>query len=364
MNTTKKPIPPIVQLGSWVLALFVFAVGFWHTHLGLKEMKPFGSEWGGLVIASIVLLLLLITYWFAVNGRKSALFFYILCGLIFFICNVNYFYPSYLARQLVKEEATKLYDTTQNYSNTAQAVLKSKGYGKNGHQEHDDYAKLQNLKRNIVSEIKGMGGEGANARRYINEFNKILLSYKGNIVNYSGNTSNEKLAEYYERGLSDQINWLLESIAGKGGNLADASNFLVGVHQLDTIRKKYTPLLKDSIIPDNSTIALEEVKTNKQIKILQKLVSGINEATSKINKSSNKEIFKKLEEAQTRNLGTIAHTFKSVKERSNKVDTWAIIILCLFIDLVVPLAIYLLIKKSDDDSTETERKTKLRPSTI
>jgi len=261
-----------------------------------------------------------------------------------------------LARQLVKEEATSLYDTIQNYSNTAQAFLKSKGYGKDGHQEHDDFAKLQKLKALIVDEIKGMGGEGPSARRYINEFNKIITNYNGQIVTFSGNTSNEKLAEFYNRGLNDQINWLLESIAGKGGNLADASNFLWGVHQLDTLQKKYTPILKDSIIPDNSTIALADVKTNKQIKTLQKLISGINEATSKINKSSNKEIFKQLEEAQCRNLGTIAHTFKSVKERLNKVDTWAILILCLFIDLVVPLAIYLLLRKKDDEPEVSKAK--------
>lgn len=364
MNTTKKPIPPIVQLGSWVLALFVFAVGFWHTHLGLKEMKPFGTEWGGLVIASIVLLLLLITYWFAVNGRKSALVFYILCGLVFFICNANYFYPSYLSRQLVKEEATYLFDTLQNYSNKAQALQKSKGFAKKGKSEFDDYQRLVQLKNLIVTEVKDLNGFGSHAARNLDEFNGILKKYGSKGVSLSANGKKDDLARFYEGHLNAEIQNLLKSVANKGGDLADASNFITGIGELDTLQKVYSSILKDSIIPDNSPILLEKVKTNKQINVLQKLVSGINAATSKINKSSNDEIFKPLEEAQCRNLGTIAHTFKSVITRINKVDTWAIIILCLFIDLVVPLAIYLLIKKSDDDSTETERKTKLRPSTI
>ena len=93
MTSTKK-IPPIVQLGSWLLSLIVFAVGFWHTHLGLKQMNVFGSEYGSIAIAAIVLILILITYWFAVNGRKAALIFYIICGLFFFVFNLNYFYPA------------------------------------------------------------------------------------------------------------------------------------------------------------------------------------------------------------------------------------------------------------------------------
>ena len=106
----------------------------------------------------------------------------------------------------------------------------------------------------------------------------------------------------------------------------------------------YSLILKDSIIPDNSDIQLDEVKIHPQIIILQKLVTGINEAISKINNATKKDTykFKQLEESPSRTLGRIANTFKSIKERINKVDTWAIIILCLFIDLIVPLAIYLL----------------------
>lgn len=46
----------------------------------------------------------------------------------------------------------------------------------------------------------------------------------------------------------------------------------------------------------------------------------------------------------TKELGRFAHTISSVKQRINKIDTWGIIILCLFIDLIVPLAIYFMIR--------------------
>jgi hypothetical protein len=341
-----KKIPPVVQAGAWLLSLIVFAVGFWHTHLGLKEMRPFGSEWGGLAIAGIVLLLLLITYWFAVNGKTLALTFYILCGTVFFVCNLNYFYPSYLGRQLVKEEATNLFDTLQNYANRAQAIQKTTGFSKGD--EFNDYQRLVTLKNVIVTEVKDLGGFYQNAQRNLNEFNKILGKYGSAGISLTpDNRDKNKLALFYEGHLNAEIQNLLKSLANKGGNLADATNFLTGIAELDSLQKGYSKYLKDSIIPDNSDIKIEDVKNNKQIKILQNIVSGINEATSKINKASKEDVFKPLEEAQTRNLGKIAHTFKSVKDRSEKVDTWAIIILCLFIDLIVPIAIYLLLKNRE-----------------
>jgi hypothetical protein len=362
MSSTKN-IPPVVQIGAWLLSLIVFAVGFWHTHLGLKEMRPFGSEWGGLAIAAIVLLLLLITYWFAVNGKKMALIFYVLCGVVFFVCNLNYFYPSYLSRQLVKEEATELNDTLQSYANQASALQKTSGFSKGG--EFDDYQRLNQLKNIIVTEVKDLKGFGLNADRNLNEFNKILQKYGSNGIRLTPDNSNkEKLALFYEGHLEAEIQNLLKSLANKGGNLADASNFLMGIGELDSLQKKYSKILKDSIIPDNSNIDLENVKTNKQINTLQKLVTGINDATSKINKSTKKNIFMPLEEAQTRNLGKIAHTFSSIKERFDKIDTWAIIILCLFIDLLVPLAIYLLLRKKGDEPENKPMQSKTKPSSF
>lgn len=361
MTSTKK-IPPIVQIGAWVLALFVFAVGFWHTHLGLKEMRPFGSEWGGLVIASIVLLLLLITYWFAVNGRKMALIFYILCGVIFFVCNLNYFYPAYLARQLVKEEATLLNDTLQGYANRAKSLQNDAGFG-NKTKELTDYENLKILKKKIVEEIRDFEGWGPESSGALQDFNKISKQYGFPIQKYSnaGTMTRNELSRIYDSYLEGVIQKILEALMvnSKDGGVQNALSFIKGVAELDSLQKNYSVLLKDSIIPDNSDIRLEEVKAHPQIKILQWLVTGINEATSKINNATKPDThkFQVLEESPSRTLGRIANTFKSVKDRISKVDTWAIIILCLFIDLVVPLAIYLLLRKNGDEPKEKPRTT-------
>jgi len=368
MKSTNK-IPPIVQIGAWVLALFVFAVGFWHTYLGLKEMKPFGSEWGGLVIAGIVLLLLLITYWFAVNGKKMALIFYILCGAVFFVCNLNYFYPSYLARQLVKEEATALNDTLQGYANRAKSLQNDAGFG-NKTKELADYENLKLLKKKIVEEIRKFEGWGPESSNALLDFNKISNQYKFPIQKYSnaGNMTRDELSNIYDSYLEGVIQKILEALMvnSKDGGVQNALSFIKGVAELDSLQKNYSVLLKDSIIPDNSDITLEEVKNNPQINILQRLVTGINEATSKINYAtkSNSYKFKELEESPSRTLGRIANTFKSVKVRISKVDTWAIIILCLFIDLLVPLAIYLLLRKKEDEPENKSLLGKVKPTSF
>jgi len=369
MNATKKT-PPIVQLGAWLLSVIVFAIGFWHTHLGLKEMRPFGSEWGGLAIAGIVLLLVLITYWYAVNGKKMALIFYILGGIIFFVCNLNYFYPAYLTRQIVKEEATALNDTLQNYANQAKSLQNDAGFG-NKTKELVDYENLKLLKSKIVIEVRDLKGWGPESSKSLTSFDKISREYGFPVEKFSnaGTMSQDQLSKIYDKYLEGIVQKVLETlmIKSKDGGVANALTFIRGVAELDSLQKNFTKVLKDSIIPDNSEINLEDVKTHPQIDILQKLVTGINDATSKINKATKPDSFKfqALEESPSRTLGRIANTFKSIKDRITKVDTWAIIILCLFVDLIVPLAIYLLLrKKGDEEEAEAPLGGRSRPETF
>jgi hypothetical protein len=354
MEKTKE-IPPIVKIGAWLLSLIVFSVGFWHTHLGLKEMRPFGSEYGSIAIASIILLLLLITYYFAVSGNKTALIFYVICGIFFFVFNMNYFYPAYLGRQLVKEEATALNDTLQTYANRGNGLLNDMGF-KNKDGSLSDYLDMIRLKDIIITEIKELKGVGPNANKALNDFYRVASKHGIQTrINYQSDAiADAKMATFYETGLEAVIKDFLINSTSKGSNLANASNFVVGVGLLDSLQKTYTPILKNKIIPDNSDIKIEDVKNNTQILTLQNLVTGLDEASSKINEAAKKTYFQLMKEAKTRNLGRIAHTVKSVFERLNKIDTWAIILVCLFIDLLVPLAIYTLLRKKADDVDKTQ----------
>jgi len=355
MTTTKKT-PPIVQIGAWLLSLIVFIVGFWHTHLGLKEMRPFGSEYGSIAIAGIILLLLLISYWFAVNGKKMALIFYIICGLFFFVFNLNYFYPAYMARQLVKEEAIALNDTLQKFTSKSQNLLSTKSAIKG------DEADLGLLKDQLVSEIKNEAGFGPRATRILNDINTITGSKIDPSLSV-GKTQEERDKKADD--ISKLVDNAITAFYVKNGNFSGGENtslVVEGYQNLISIQQKYTDTLK-RIIEDDHEIQLDSLiylrqkgSNHPQIQTLQNLVTDLDNATKKINEGSKKNIYPILKEAETRNLGRIKHTLNSVKKRFTETDTLGIILVCLFIDLLVPLAIYFLLKK-DENEGEDKRLT-------
>ncbi|MEP0264270.1 hypothetical protein [Dokdonia sp.] len=348
----KTKISPIVKLAAWLLSLITFAVGFWHSHLGLKKMNVFDSEYGSIAIASIILLVILISYNIAINGNKSAFYFYVIGALFLFIFNLNYFYPSYLARQLVKEEATKLNDTLQSYANQL---------SKYENQELvKDYVNLKLLKTKILDEIKYQNGFGIQAKSYLKQFNDLINKNitnptDKNIISPSfkvGNTDEDREKIYIF--LEKQINEALTAFDTK--NTADGKNenaitLYEGIKDLNEIQILYTPKLKE-IKNDNSEIKLDSIETHLQIKTLSDLISEVDNASDKINNAHDEEIYAKLNEAKSRNIGKFEHTISSIKERIGKIDTWGIIILCLFLDLLIPLFIYLMIRVKNGEENE------------
>jgi hypothetical protein len=338
-QSSKQKISPIIRLGATFLSLIAFAVGFWHCHLGLKEMRPFEWEYGSIAIALIILLFLLISYFIAVAGRKVALVFYLICACFFIVFNLNFFYPSYLGRQLVKEEAIALNDTLQNYSNRVKLLNDA---------DVSRVSELHTLQKNMYDEIDRQNGFGSRATDYLRQFNAITGgNLKPNIR--QGQTKEEwhEIAVAYNERLEDEIkNYVIKQM--KHGEAKDPEKVYAGREALEAINAEYTPVLKE-IIADDERIKLEDVKNHPQINQLQHLVTDLDNATTQINEGSNSKVFpEKLEEAKTRNLGRIAHTLSSIMERIGHIDTWAMIFLCLFIDLIVPLGIYVLLQGNEN----------------
>lgn len=345
---SSKKIPPIVQLGAWILSAIVFAVGFWHTHLGLKEMKPFGSEWGGLAIASIVLLLLLITYWFAVNGKKLALIFYLLCGVVFFVCNLNYFYPSYMARTLIKEEAAAIKDTILNYSTSNPWRSES----------IESILALRALKSDILKQIRENDGQGSIALGQLDKFNNIAGS---EITRFNSVVLDESQVITLENQLEDAYEtYLLKNL---GNGLSQAKSVLTGWQTLDSLREEVVPQLEEVATSDES-IELDSARMHPHVLLIKETVQKINSAVVSYNKGSGSTILPELPKEKyprADKLGEIQNTFIVIGERIDQISTWAIIILCLFIDLLVPLALYLLLRKTGDNPDDKRIKGPKRP---
>jgi len=91
---------------------------------------------------------------------------------------------------------------------------------------------------------------------------------------------------------------------------------------------------------------------------LLSLVKGVDEATSLINEGYGVKKYQELDSKKipsTQFLGQIEHTLLTIKSRIDRISTWAMILICLFIDLLVPLGIYLLLRKKETDIEPTQK---------
>lgn len=343
-----KKIPPIVNFGAFLLSIITFLVGFWHAHLGLKSFNLFGSQYGSIAVAGIILILILLSYFIALNGRKSALLFYVIGGFLFFLFNLNYFYPAYLGSKLVKEEAITLNDTLQDYANKASSIENPKVMSA--------VLDLDNLKDKTLSEIKRANGFGPVAKDYLNQFNNILSSFEDNDASkravqitpsYSvGRNQNERnlIGEDIENQLQNAIKSFEQKHATKGGE--NALKLYEGVKNIGKLKDFYSPKLTE-IIKGDFTINLDSVKSNPNVVILKEVSTELNNVTDQINNAEKDTRFHKVE-SSSENIGKFEHTIKSVLNRIGNIDTWGIIFLCLFLDLLVPLFIYIMIRQRGD----------------
>lgn len=343
----KQKLPNYIMLLGWLITAVTFIIGFWHTHLGLREFRALSSNYGSLVIAGLIVMVIIVAYNRALSGNKSGLYFYLLCATFMFIFNLNSFYPSYLGRKLIKEEAIYLNDTLQSYANRLNVITG---------QVATDYIKdirfLEDKKSTVLREIRERGGFGPEATRALMEFNTKSGSQISPDRQLMVTTEErEKVANYYDGQMKNAIGlFIVSALSTSEKNALQIYNAKV---MADSIRNIFTEPL-EFVIKDNSRVEnIDSVRFRPDIKMFSELVTNLDIVVKNANTAMNNEKFlTKLRDEtdqvplpKTQELGRLAHTLSSVWERLGKLDTWGIIILCLFIDFVVPLAVYFLIRK-------------------
>ena len=350
MSKSLKKTPPFIKILGWLISLFAFSLGFWHTHLGIRELNALSWEYGSLVVAGLILMVLIVAYNRAIAGKKNAIYFYALCALFFFISNVNSFYPTYLGRKLMKEETIVINDTLQKF-----ATKINREFGKD--EITKKYNSVIDLKELLKQEISKQSGFGVRATDYLRQINEIIGQpyIKPNIRIGNNQEDRDFIASQYSQLIDQRIKSFVIQNVGVGN--VDIIN------RVNEINSVYAPEL-EKIIEDNSKVDIELIRENPQVKTLQQLVTKMdnictdaNKIASQNNNDTPKDVCTNYGEVKSQNLGTFAHTLSSIKERINRIDTWVILILCFFIDFIVPFAIYFLIRVRDDknyDSSDNE----------
>lgn len=324
----------------WLSAIGCFIFGYYNTVLGLQTFDVFGSNTGGWFLALIPLVMVFGGYLASVQGTKGMLALYLVGETIFFIFNLTYLYPQYLGRTLVSEEAKALRDSVSSYQGYFDNIL-IKGDAR--------LERMKETQMNLLDEISKRKGFGPRATEQLRIFNELA----GTVYTpsrYWGETDKEriKLLEEWKQKTDDGI---AKYFIHLNGDDKSAERLIASKADMDVISKIYIPKL-DIVLQDNSDVSInhQDVAENPQIGLMKELTEKLNKVASDVNsvqKSAQLNQFDK-DFPATQKLGRFEHTIISVKDRINKVDTWGVIIICLFFDLLGPFLFYFYLRKDDD----------------
>jgi hypothetical protein len=294
---------------------------------------------------------------------KIALVFYIVCALFNFIFNLNSFYPNMNSRKLLQEEAEQIRDTIQ-YNLSQYPKLVKLG-------SSSDIEDMKRYRDGCLFEIEKSKGFGENAKDFLKSFNDVSKKYSVGEIGYgSVDLQNKNAAEHFGNQMNSVISQLETGVAGIGNALAATKSMA----QLQKIFEKPEDerLLSpgDSIfkeISDNRATKKDNPKAfdlsvNKLeglVNLNDEMAKAVNELKIKYNENGKNELVQmkvlnkdnkaELLFPKSKEMGKFNHTMDSIGKRIDKLDTWGILILVLFIDFIVPLGIYLLIRKKDGD---------------
>jgi hypothetical protein len=347
MDTERNNKSKILKIIFWIATIGCFVFGYYNTHLGLRTFNAFGSGSGSWFLAAIPLVMVFGGYIASVQGKKTMLALYLTGEIIFFVFNLTYLYPQYLGRALVTEEANILKDSLNAYQNKIDNKVLITG---------DEARQLKELKvaqEMLLEEIKERDGFGPRATEQLNIINRIAGT------NYTpdrtvGRTQEERDKKYKRwKDITDKV---IDDFSTSLIKDKDAVKWVEIRNKIDGISHEYKDKL-DIVIQDKSDVNIEHdaVNNNPQIKMMVQLTKDLDDvadaANSTVPYSFNKIVTGKetIPFPKTQQLGTFQHTMISVRDRFNKLDTWGVLIVCFFFDLLGPFLFYFYLREEDDD---------------
>ncbi len=334
----------------WLAAVGCFIFGYYNTVMGLRMFDAFGSSAGSWLLAIVPLVMVFGGYYAAVKGQRKMIYLYLAGEILFFVFNLTYLYPHYLGRTLVNEEAKVLKDKLDKMPNELDAIAI------NG----DSVAlkKLQRLREfqtNLLDEIEKRNGFGPYAKQQVNNFNELAKT--DYTPSRDVGRSQVERQELYKEWKKKTDQGIKDFIVSLNGDAKAAEKLVNAKYELDSLVIKYRPKL-DLILEENTKVSIEReaVNNNAQIKIMKELTTKLDKVANNVNTASKSASFVPLVSGKetiafpkTQKLGTFEHTLISVKERLGKLDTWGVIIVCFFFDLLGPFLFYFYIREDEDD---------------
>jgi hypothetical protein len=251
---------------------------------------------------------------------------------------------------LVHEETRALKDSVTVYQGRIEKIA-IKG-------NSSDLERLQRLREfqtNLLTEIRDFEGFGPRATEKLKDFNELAGTKYAPDPYLKKNP--EDLIKVLERWKDNTDKGIKDFIVKLNPNDISAEKLVNAKFEMDEISAKYIPLL-EIILDDNSTvdISLEAIQNNPQIALLKELTGKLDKVATDVNSVKQPAPFNLIVTGKetiafpkTQKLGRFEHTLISVRDRIGKLDTWGVIILCFFFDMLGPFLFYFYLRKDGDE---------------
>jgi hypothetical protein len=325
-------------------ATICFLIGWFHTGQGLAKYRVLGTEYGGFVLATGLLCIMVLAYNKAIKGSLVGLGFYLLCAMITFICNLNSFYPNYRANSLIREELrehrTNLGELRESIKNQFQDVQLN---------ALADSVRSKSKQLQAQCRQRGFGPLTDEALKSIEaELGRRITRLR------LGTTQAEwdRCAEEYEVIIEDELKAKLKEnrYLDKLEDIRFAEDYYVLYS-----RKVDETLLDRAELKRVPDYVEELVKGYRDsCKKATALIASEKKNETKItNESTQVKLCDQAYASPNVELGTFSHTFKSIWVTRGDGGTWTVVIISLFLDFLMPLALYLLVR-TESRSTRSE----------
>lgn len=305
----------------WLISSVAFAIGFWQTATGLSAYNVFGHEYGRFIFSGLISALIVVTYQFAVKGRSSMLVAFLFLASINFIYNFNSMYSSSMSDGLLREDLISRRNELSLLIENAKTAF-----------ENDQRAKIQNVAMEKVRALQAEIAEGGlhkQALKLIEELEVFIEMKPGELPRLNAEHSDK----YY-----DLVKKHLESHRFMLVPLSKEYNIIHGAE--DRQRALFDTI--DKLLANN-VLTLQEVSST--IQESAKLYSDVCIKSKELSKELSSEVScDKSHLPIASDLGKVTHTFSLAKQRLDEFNTWTTIGMCLAVDFITPLIMYLALK--------------------
>lgn len=329
---------------GWIISSIFFLIGFYHTGMGLQQYNILGWQYGSFILAFGILLMILLAYSKAIKGLKIALALYLFFALVNFICNLNSLYPNEMTNILFLEELQNKKEEIESLTSR----VKTASYSITESEVRKDIASEIN---SLTAQIRDRG-YSSKSQEIVRRIESKLGLNPGDITDLTRGETNhdwELRADNYK----EIINKFLDAYLEKKKNNSD--NPIVTI--MTKMESKYITQINNQIklLSGQGNLIKNDSLFSTTKQLLINVTNDLNSNCAAINAivaKSNKNF--KCENYQFKNadMFRFSHTFKSIFSHLNNTGTWLVIAICLIIDFIIPLAMYLLLVNKTENNED------------